>query len=133
MNDAQQMVLAFHQEFGISIALTPTPPDHPTKVLRIRLIQEEFNELKEALHEKDLPCIAKEIADLLYVVYGTAVSCGIDMETIFQEVHRSNMSKVGGYKRKDGKWIKPSTYSPANIAPLLCNQDLGKYEKKPRS
>jgi len=126
MNDAQKMVLAFHQEFSIPVASTPTPPDTQTTVLRIRLIQEEFNELKEALDEKDLPCIAKEIADLLYVVYGTAVSCGIDMEKIFQEVHRSNMSKIGGHKRKDGKWIKPSTYLPANIAPLLLVQDRGK-------
>ena len=53
------------------------------------------------------------MADLLYVVYGTAVSYGIDMDPVFREVHRSNMSKVGGYKRDDGKWVKPATYSPA--------------------
>lgn len=66
--------------------------------------------------------IAKELADLLYVVYGTAVSCGIDLEPIFREVHRSNMSKVGGHRRADGKWVKPLTYSPAVIEPLLAAQ-----------
>ena len=58
------------------------------------------------------------MADLLYVVYGTAVSYGIDMDPVFREVHRSNMSKVGGYKREDGKWVKPPTYSPAVIEPI---------------
>ena len=122
MNDAQRGVLEFHKQFDILVSSSPTVPDERTKALRVRLIQEEFDELKEALDIKDLPQIAKELADLLYVVYGTAVSYGIDMESVFQEVHRSNMSKVGGYKRVDGKWVKPSTYSPAYIAPILEKQ-----------
>jgi predicted HAD superfamily Cof-like phosphohydrolase len=120
--EAQQMVLEFHKEFDIHIAATPSVPDDKTKTLRVRLIQEEFDELKEAFERNDLPHIAKELADLLYVVYGTAISYGIDMEPVFQEVQRSNMSKVGGYKRKDGKWVKPATYSPANIEPILALQ-----------
>ena len=78
--------------------------------------------MKEALASDDLPSIAKEMADLLYVVYGTAVSYGIEMQPVFREVHRSNMSKVGGYKREDGKWVKPATYSPACIEPILAEQ-----------
>ena len=74
----------------------------------------------------NLPGIAKELADLLYVVYGTAVSLGIDMEPVFKEVHRSNMSKVGGYKREDGKWVKPPTYSPAALQDILEAQSLSK-------
>jgi predicted HAD superfamily Cof-like phosphohydrolase len=120
--EAQQMVLAFHKEFDIHVATTPAVPDEKTKALRVRLIQEEFEELKEALEEKSLSNIAKELADLLYVVYGTAVSYGIDMEPVFHEVQRSNMSKVGGYKREDGKWVKPATYSKADIAPILLAQ-----------
>ena len=120
--EAQQMVLEFHKEFDIHVANTPIVPDEKTQVLRVRLIQEEFDELKEAFEAKDLPNIAKELADLLYVVYGTAVSYGIDMEPVFQEVQRSNMSKVGGYKREDGKWVKPTTYSPANLKPILDKQ-----------
>jgi len=120
--EAQQMVLKFHKEFDIHIAETPSVADEKTQALRVRLIQEEFDELKEAFKKNDLPHIAKELADLLYVVYGTAISYGIDMEPVFQEVQRSNMSKVGGYKREDGKWVKPATYSPANIAPILALQ-----------
>jgi predicted HAD superfamily Cof-like phosphohydrolase len=90
-----------------------------TKHLRVRLIQEEFDELKEAMATGNLAAVAKEMADLLYVTYGTAVSYGIDMEAVFREVHRSNLSKVGGYKRADGKWVKPPTYSPADIEPIV--------------
>ena len=70
----------------------------------------------------NLALVAKELADLLYVVYGTAVSYGIDMEPVFREVHRSNLSKVGGYKRDDGKWVKPATYSPACLESILDAQ-----------
>ncbi|MCP9452536.1 MAG: hypothetical protein NNA23_07615 [Nitrospira sp.] len=119
MTDEQFLVEEFHRKFDILIQTTPNDPDENTKQLRIRLIQEEFDELKQAMADGNLASVAKELADLLYVVYGTAVSYGIDMEPVFREVHRSNLSKVGGYKRPDGKWIKPTTYSPARIEPIL--------------
>ncbi len=122
MYEAQKMVREFHKEFDIHIAKSPGVPDPKTTALRERLIQEEFDELKKAMKAKHLPDIAKELADLLYVVYGTAVSYGIDMAPVFREVQRSNMSKVGGYKRDDGKWVKPPTYSPASIVPILERQ-----------
>jgi predicted HAD superfamily Cof-like phosphohydrolase len=122
LNDAQKMVLEFHHQFDIHVSPRPSIPDESTRTLRKRLIQEEFEELEEAMEKQDLPSMAKELADLLYVVYGTAVSLGIDMEPVFREVHRSNMSKVGGYKREDGKWVKPSTYSPASLDEILHAQ-----------
>jgi predicted HAD superfamily Cof-like phosphohydrolase len=122
MAEAQAMVEAFHRMFDIVAHRKPTVVDDRTRALRERLIQEEFEELKEAMAKHDLACIAKEMADLLYVVYGTAVSYGIDMDPVFREVHRSNMSKVGGYKREDGKWVKPACYSPAAIEPILAEQ-----------
>lgn len=128
MSSAQAMVEAFHRMFDIVVHRTPTALDEPTRALRIRLMQEEFEELKEAMAKEDLPSVAKEMADLLYVVYGTAVSYGMDMDPVFGEVHRSNMSKVGGYKREDGKWIKPASYSPAHIAPILEEQKAGEVD-----
>jgi predicted HAD superfamily Cof-like phosphohydrolase len=122
MTDEQRQVEEFHRTFEILTLRTPTAPDDATRLLRERLIEEEFAELREAMTTGDIPSIAKELADLLYVVYGTAVSCGIDMETVFREVHRSNMSKVGGYKRADGKWVKPPTYSKAALKPILLEQ-----------
>lgn len=122
MYEAQKLVREFHKEFDIHVAERPGVPDPKTTVLRERLIQEEFDELKEAMKAENLPAVAKELADLLYVVYGTAVSYGIDMAPVFREVQRSNMSKVGGYKRDDGKWVKPPNYSPARIEPILASQ-----------
>ncbi|HET7910061.1 MAG TPA: MazG nucleotide pyrophosphohydrolase domain-containing protein [Nitrospira sp.] len=120
--EPQMMVKRFHRLFDIVVQQTPNLVDEHTRVLRERLIHEEFEELKEAMASHDLSAIAKELADLLYVVYGTAVSYGIDMGPVFREVHRSNMSKIGGYKREDGKWVKPPTYSPAAIEPILMRQ-----------
>lgn len=128
MTDEQAMVEEFHRKFEIVIQAAPTEMSGDTKGLRIRLIQEEFDELKESMAAGDLPAVAKEMADLLYVVYGTAVSYGIDMDPVFREVHRSNLSKVGGYKRADGKWVKPPTYSPAQVAPILAAQAAGQAE-----
>ena len=127
MSDEQEMVTAFHRAFDIAIGTLPAVPDAATCVLRVSLIQEEFAELREALSQRDIEAVAKELADLLYVVYGTAVSCGIDMAPVFREVHRSNMSKVGGHKRADGKWIKPSDYSPAHLQPILAAQSSLEY------
>ncbi len=124
MRDEQAMVEEFHRKFSILAHAIPTDLNEETKRLRVRLIEEEFDELKESMAGGDLAAIAKEMADLLYVVYGTAVSYGIDMDPVFREVHRSNMSKVGGYKREDGKWVKPATYSPARIEPILAEQGL---------
>ena len=126
MRDPQAMVEEFHRKFDIAVSDRPSLPEDPTRQLRVRLIQEEFEELQEAMVAQDLPGIAKELADLLYVVYGTAVSYGLDMDPVFREVHRSNMSKVGGYKRADGKWVKPPTYSPAQVEPLLAAQSSGR-------
>lgn len=122
--DEQAMVAEFHRKFDITLRDAPAVPDDATRELRVRLIDEEFGELKEALAKQDLIGIAKELADLLYVVYGTAVSYGIEMGPVFQEVHRSNLSKVGGYKRADGKWVKPPTYSPAQLEPILAEQGM---------
>lgn len=122
MTNEQTMVEAFHGKFDILTRTSPRELNEDTKQLRVRLIQEEFDELKDAMAAGNLAAVAKELADLLYVTYGTAVSYGIDMEPVFREVHRSNLSKVGGYKRADGKWVKPPTYSPAHIDPILEEQ-----------
>ena len=125
MTNEQTMVTEFHRTFDIVANSAPTIPDAKTTQLRVRLIEEEFAELREALAKAELPAIAKELADLLYVVYGTAASYGIDMEPVFREVHRSNMSKVGGHKRADGKWVKPAHYSRASIEPIVAAQRSG--------
>lgn len=108
----QQAVLEFHKAFNILVNNTPSILDRRTQRLRLDLIQEELNELEVALQEENLVEVADALADLLYVVYGTAISCGMDIDPIFEAVHKSNMSKVGGHMAENGKWIKPPTYNP---------------------
>jgi predicted HAD superfamily Cof-like phosphohydrolase len=118
----QSMVEEFHREFGLTINHAPTIPSRADMDLRFNLIDEELRELDLAMIKDDIVKVADAIADLLYVVYGTAVTFGLNMKSIFEEVHRSNMSKVGGVKRADGKIIKPDTYSPANLEPIIDKQ-----------
>ena len=69
--------------------------------LRCDLIEEELNELKEAMSNKDLVEVADALTDLLYVIYGAGHAFGIDLDQCFDEVQKSNMSKLG----EDGKPI----------------------------
>lgn len=125
MNSEQAMVAEFHREFKIPVALKPAVIPADAIIRRVNLMTEELLELREALYSGDLAQIADGMADLLYVVYGTAVECGLDMEPLFAEVHRSNMTKKGGHKREDGKWIKPPNYSPADLRPIIDQQLYG--------
>lgn len=123
MKSEQLMVREFHKEFGLLINNNPTIIPDSVVQLRERLIKEELDELViAALSEPNLVDIADALADLLYVVLGTAVSFGIDIEPVFAEVHRSNMTKKGGHLRSDGKWIKPDTYSPADLISIIESQ-----------
>lgn len=90
--------------------------------LRMRLINEEYTEVKEALYEGTKEQLAKELADLLYVVYGTAATYGIPIDEVFTRVHESNMSKLGaGGKpvyRNDGKVLKGPNYKEPTMEGL---------------
>lgn len=112
----------FHKEFNININTVPCIPDEKDQVLRVKLIQEELTELAEAFKNNDVVEVADALGDLMYVVLGAAVTCGINIEPIFMEIHRSNMTKKGGYKNEDGKWVKPTTYEPAKLLPILERQ-----------
>lgn len=115
----QEMVEEFHKAFDLAIRDTPGQVSPETAHLRIKLIEEELTELRDAYANEDLVAIADALGDLLYVVLGAAVSSGIPLGSVFAEIHRSNMSKVGGTKNEMGKLIKPPTYSPANLLPIL--------------
>ncbi|OQB09080.1 MAG: Phosphoribosyl-ATP pyrophosphohydrolase [Parcubacteria group bacterium ADurb.Bin216] len=122
MNSEQRMVKEFHNAFNLPVADSPTTLSQKDAFKRTVLIKEELDELKDALYEYDLLKIADAIADLLYVVYGTAVECGLDIEPIFKEVHRSNMTKKGGYLNDIGKWVKPPTYEEPVLLPIIDSQ-----------
>lgn len=95
------------------------------KKLRIRLIQEEFDELKKAMSEDDLIEVADALGDLVYVILGTVLAYGLQYKfvDIFNEIHRSNMTKAGpngkAEMREDGKIIKPGTFENPKIKEIL--------------
>jgi predicted HAD superfamily Cof-like phosphohydrolase len=119
MNLEQHSVQQFHETFDITVGQVPHMPSEKDAALRVKLIQEELNELAEALTQHDVVEIADAIGDILYVTYGAAVTCGMDMKPLFAEIHRSNMTKIGGHKNEDGKWVKPSTYERPKLLPIL--------------
>lgn len=107
----------FHKLFGAYIWDKPHIPDANTCELRINLLQEELNELKEAIKNNDLTEIADALADLQYVLSGAVISFGLQdlFADIFDEVQRSNMSKacatheeaqatIKKYESLDQKW-----------------------------
>jgi len=90
--------------------------------LYLRLITEEYNELKEAFENNDLIEIADACADLKWVIEGLEHSLGIPQQSVWDEVSRSNMSKmVDGklIKRADGKVLKPETFVQPDIKKAL--------------
>ncbi len=118
------MVRHWHRKFGVLVNKRPTLVDLPTFRLRYGLIWEELQEFVQAYENSVIVGVADALADLLYVVYGTAVSFGIDMQPIFQEVHKSNLTKGDPQvvKAPNGKVLKGEDWKPPRIAELIALQ-----------
>ena len=119
MSPEQQMVREFHALVSghrdpETLTLDGFPGD-----LRCALIEEEAREFRAAVDASDPVEIVDALCDLLYVVYGAACELGVDLEPFFREVHRTNMEKRHGYRRADGKWMKPDGWQPPRIAEML--------------
>jgi len=118
MNKEQLMVKRFHEKFGFTLHDEPTPISEKQAEDRSKILEEEAEELRTALFSKDIIKIADAIGDVIYVAYGTGVACGIDMEPILPEIHRSNMTKekpIGC----TGKAVKGKNYSPPDIESII--------------
>ena len=113
----------FMEAFGQRVEMEPTWPDFNTRELRLELIQEELDELSDAVADRDMIQIADALTDLLYVVYGAGHSFGLDLDECFEEVHRSNMSKLGEngrpIHREDGKVMKGPGYFEPDLEGIL--------------
>lgn len=123
MKNPYDALVEFQNAFGLNANNKPELPSDEERDLRLCLMQEEVTEYLAGEAKNDLENIAKELCDIIYIAYGTAVSYGIPMDKVFEEVHRSNMSKVNPdgtiTRREDGKILKPDTYSAANIKQFL--------------
>jgi predicted HAD superfamily Cof-like phosphohydrolase len=148
MNNEQKMVKEFHYKFGIPVATVPRMPEPKIEQLRDNLNLEEAGEFATA---KTLEEKIDALGDLLYVVYGAGLAYGVDLEPVFTEIHRSNMTKAWTglevssqpaefwelneaeqtnneersfvvKRKKDGKVLKSPSYSPADIKYQLDKQ-----------
>lgn len=138
MTDTHQLVRYFHEAFDLPVVSHPSVPSDDRVALRLRLIDEEYQEVRTELvnileklrygHTVDEPSrrladLAKELSDLIYVIQGTALEFGLPLNAVFAEVHRSNMSKLGAdgkpVRRDDGKVLKGPNYREADILGIL--------------
>lgn len=144
MTKLREQVTEFHRAFCAPVASKPQLISRERLQLRLRLIAEEFLELLEAsggavsslniddliqqsiatlnAGEPDLVEITDALADLDYVIEGTRIEFGINGEPIADEVHRSNMAKVGGPVLPGGKIGKPQGWTPPDIEGCLRAQ-----------
>jgi len=121
-------VAEFHSAFDLPMRQFPsTETGDDLAKLRVALLEEEVGEFVTASEKGDLIGIADALADIVYVVYGTALTYGIDLDSVLREVHRSNMSKLAAdgrpLLREDGKVLKSERYFPPDIASVLGLQD----------
>lgn len=123
MQDSQRLVKEFCRAAGSHISPVPGVPPLDVQALKISMLYEELEELAHAFLDGDLVAVADALGDLQYVLEGTALACGLDLEPILREIHRSNMTKVGPdgqcRRRADGKILKPEGYEPPKLAELL--------------
>jgi predicted HAD superfamily Cof-like phosphohydrolase len=120
-----QSVKKFMQTFGQEVKDKAEFPNEKIVKLRFELIKEELEELKQAINDKDIREVADALTDILYVTYGAGTAFGIDLDKCFDEVHQSNMSKLGS----DGKPIY-NDIGKVMKGPNYFKPDLNKFLKK---
>lgn len=118
-------VKEFHNAFNIPIVVLPELPSVQRRQLRNDILQEEVNELNQAAKDGDIIAAADAIIDCLYVLIGTAHEFGLAniLEQCFNEVHKSNMSKLGAdgkpIVRNDGKVLKGENYREPDLSSII--------------
>jgi len=116
-------VKTFMNTYGQDVKEKAEFPENKIVQLRIDLIEEELNELKEAIKNKDIVEVADALTDILYVTYGAGHSFGVNLDECFDEVQRSNMSKLGeGGKpiyNDSGKVMKGPNYFAPNLKKIV--------------
>lgn len=118
------MVRQFHTATSVPVLPHAQLPSEERRQLRRDLIDEEHREFRSADEANDLIGIADALADLIVVIIGTALEYGIDLDAVMAEVHRSNMTKTQGIrKRGDGKVLKGKFYQPPDLTRVIFSDD----------
>jgi predicted HAD superfamily Cof-like phosphohydrolase len=127
MKEQLKQLLDFQTAYNSTRNFKPTLISEDDYVLRYKLGKEELIEYFDACKDGNLVEVADALADQLYILLGTMISHGMQdvIEDIFDEVHRSNMSKLGPdgkpLYREDGKVLKGPNYSPPNVSKYLSD------------
>ena len=118
-----EKVKLFMQTFGQEVKSKASFSDEKTNQLRLDLISEELEELKNAMESKDLLEVADALTDILYVTYGAGHAFGINLDKCFDEVQNSNMSKLGSDGKpiynESGKVMKGPNYFKPDLSKFL--------------
>ena len=118
-----EKVKQFMQTFGQEVKTKASFSDEKTNQLRLDLISEELEELKNAMESKDLLEVADALTDILYVTYGAGHAFGINLDKCFDEVQNSNMSKLGTDGKpiynESGKVMKGPDYFKPDLSKFL--------------
>ena len=117
-----EKVRIFMKTFGQEVKTNPSLSTKKINDLRISLINEELDEFREAINNNNIKEVADALTDILYVTYGAGHAFGIDLDKCFEEVQRSNMSKLG----KDGKPIY-NEHGKVMKGPDYFKPDLKKF------
>jgi len=116
-------VKKFMETFGQEVKTKAGFPSDKILKLRYDLIKEELDEFEQAIKEKNLKEIADSLTDILYVTYGAGHAFGIDLDKCFDEVQRSNMSKLGEDRKpiynEHGKVMKGPNYFEPNLKKFI--------------
>lgn len=126
------LVREFHLAFGLDARSTPTEVSPELAAHRGELLAEEAEEAEEVAEVSvagPLDKLAHELADVVYVAYGTALVHGIDLDAVLAEIHRSNMTKLGPdgrvARRADGKVLKGEHYEVPDVSSVLRRRGWG--------
>jgi predicted HAD superfamily Cof-like phosphohydrolase len=119
-----EQVKKFMQTFGQEVRAKASFPDNKKINLRLNLIKEELSELEEAIEKKDIKEVADALTDILYVTYGAGHAFGIDLDKCFEEVQKSNMSKLSNDGKPiyndQGKVMKGPNYFKPNLGKFVA-------------
>ncbi len=113
----------FMKTFGQEVKVKASFSSDKINKLRVDLIEEELEELKEAINKKDLQETIDALTDILYVTYGAGHAFGVNLDKCFDEVQNSNMSKLGDDGKpifnEKGKVMKGPNYFKPNLNQFL--------------
>ena len=123
-----KLLTEFNKAFSVPVNRKPTLISNEEFKLKINLIKEELNEYENACSEEDITEVCDAIVDLAYVMYGMVVQHGLSdvFDDMFEEVHKSNMSKLENGRvltRSDGKIMKGSEYFTPDLNQFIKRMD----------